>query len=191
MPSKPKAAAAGGGWGSSTMGILSDWVRQGTESFFATQRILLDLVVQQNTNTLQLVRDRLAGAGSAPVTALTEMAGEGISNFIAAQRVLLQLAERQNEIVMGAVSERATGPAPVAAMAELLRRLAFLLRRPGAHGNYLIRVFHRLAAFDFIDIFHPLDNAAPDCIFSIQEMSVVEANEELTVCAIGMIRTGH
>ena len=90
---------------------LTGWVRQGTESFFATQRILLDLVMRQNTNTFSAVRERLAGAGTVPVTALTEMAGEGISNFIAAQRVLLQLAQRQNEIVLGGVKERTPGRA--------------------------------------------------------------------------------
>src|SRR5581483_8468706 len=100
---------------------LSDWVRQGADSFFATQRILLDLVMRQNANTISAVRERIANVGSAPAAALTEMAGEGISNFIAAQRVLLQLAQRENEILMGSVSERAAAP-PVAAMSEMLRR---------------------------------------------------------------------
>src|ERR1043166_2475541 len=79
---------------SSTMSLLSEWVRQGTESFFATQRILLDLVMRQNGNTIEALRERLMGAASAPAAALTEMAGEGISNFIAAQRVLLHLAQQ-------------------------------------------------------------------------------------------------
>src|SRR5215472_10902506 len=120
MPTKPKPQAAGRG--SSTVTLLTEWVRQGTESFFATQRILLDLVMRQNATAMNTVRERLAGARSVPAEALTEMAGEGISNFIAAQRVLLQLAQRQNEIVMGGVSERTGGVPPVSAMTELLRR---------------------------------------------------------------------
>jgi hypothetical protein len=92
---------------SSTISMLAEWVRQGTESFFATQRILLDLVVRQNANTLGIVRERLADLRSAPAAALTEIAGEGISNFIAAQRILLQLAERQNELVMTGLKETA------------------------------------------------------------------------------------
>jgi len=120
MPSKPKPQA--GGRGSSTVALLTEWVRQGTESFFATQRILLDLVMRQNANALSAVRERLEGARSVPAAALTEIAGEGISNFIAAQRVLLQLAQRQNEIVMGGVAERAGGVPPAAALAGLLRR---------------------------------------------------------------------
>jgi hypothetical protein len=107
---------------SSTVSLLSEWVQQGTESFFATQRILLDLVMRQNANTVQAVKERFAGATSAPAAALTEMAGEGISNFIAAQRVLLHLAQRENELIMTGVKERAGGMAPVAVMSDLLRR---------------------------------------------------------------------
>ncbi len=101
--------------------MLSDWIRQGTESFFATQRILLDLVMRQNANTIKVVRERLAAARALPAETLAELAGEGVSNFVAAQRVLLHLSERQNEIVMGALEER-TGAVPaVGAMTELLR----------------------------------------------------------------------
>ena len=92
--------------------MLSGWVRQGTESFFATQRILMDLVMRQNANTFNAVRERLATARDARGHGATEMAGEGISNFIAAQRVLLHLAQRQNEIVMTGVKERTGGFAP-------------------------------------------------------------------------------
>ena len=110
MPNKPKAQAEGRG--SSTVSLLAEWVRQGTESFFATQRILLDLVMRQNANTIATVRERISGARSAPTAALTEVAGEGISNFIAAERVMLQLAQRQNEILMSGIKDRA-GAAPV------------------------------------------------------------------------------
>jgi len=108
--------------GSSTIALLSEWARQGTESFFATQRILLDLVMRQNANTFNALRERFTSASRAPAAALTEMAGEGMSNFIAAQRVLLHLAQRENELVMNAVKERAGGLAQVAAMSDLLRR---------------------------------------------------------------------
>jgi hypothetical protein len=107
---------------SSTVAMLSDWVRQGTESFFATQRILLDLVMRQNAKTVGIVREKFAAARTVPVEALTELTGEGISNFIAAQRVLLQLAQRQNEIVMTGLKDRAFGAAPLEAMTDLIRR---------------------------------------------------------------------
>jgi len=102
--------------------MLSEFVRQGTESFFATQRILLDLATRQNTTTIDAVRERLENARTAPVAALTEMAGEGLSNFIAAQRVLLQLTQRQNDLLLAGIAERADGVKPAGAMAELLRR---------------------------------------------------------------------
>jgi len=107
---------------SSGIALLTEWARQGTESFFATQRILLDLVMRQNSNTINAIRERVASAGSAPAAVLTEMAGEGMSNFIAAQRVLLHLAQRENELVMTGVKEHAGDRAPVKAMSELLRR---------------------------------------------------------------------
>ncbi|HTS27245.1 MAG TPA: hypothetical protein VMH81_15315 [Bryobacteraceae bacterium] len=106
----------------SPVSILSDWVRQGTESFFATQRILLDLVMRQNANTMQAVREQFANVRAAPGEILPEMAGEGISNFIAAQRVLLHLWQRQNEIVMTGVKERRGGFPPVAAVTDLISR---------------------------------------------------------------------
>src|SRR5690242_3604976 len=121
MPAKVKPEPPKTARESSGLTLLSEWVRQGTESFFATQRILLDLVMRQNSSTINAVRERLAGARTAPVEALTEMAGEGMSNFIAAQRVLLQLAQRQNDIVLGGVKEQ-VGIAPVEAMTDLLRR---------------------------------------------------------------------
>jgi len=121
MPNPSKPEPGGRSRESTPFSLLTEWVRQGTESFFATQRILLDLVMRQNTDTFSAIRERLAGASSLPMNALTEMAGEGISNFIAAQRVLLQLAQRQNEIVLGGVKERAPA-APLGAMTDLLRR---------------------------------------------------------------------
>jgi hypothetical protein len=123
MPAKAKAEpAAGRHLESSPLSLLSEWARQGTESFFATQRILLDLVMRQNTNTIAAVRERLAGVSTAPVAALTELAGEGMSNLIAAERVLLHLAQRENEILVGAIQERSGNSAPSAAMTNVIRR---------------------------------------------------------------------
>jgi len=118
---KPHAAATHTG-GSSPFSLLTGWVRQGTESFFATQRVLLDLVMRQNANALHAVQERLAAARAIPGEVLTEVGGEGLSNFVAAQRVLLHLAERENEIVMTGVKERTGDSAPLAAMTDLVRR---------------------------------------------------------------------
>ena len=82
----------------SPVALFSEWVQQGTENYFAAQRILLDLVMRQNAMAMNTLRERFAG--ERPVAAVSEFAGEGVSNFIAAQKILLNLADRQNEIVM-------------------------------------------------------------------------------------------
>ncbi len=122
MPPKAKPEPASRARGNSPVSLLSEWVRQGTESFFATQRILLDLVMRQNAKTFDAVRGRFETARTAPFAAMTEIAGEGISNFIAAQRVVLQLAQRQNEILVGGIHDRAAGTAVLAAATDLFRR---------------------------------------------------------------------
>ena len=106
----------------SSISMLAGWLRQGTESFFTSQRILMDLVARQNAHTLSAFQERLAEARKIASTAVTEMAGEGISNFIAAQRVLLNLAQRENEIFTTVVKERIGGPPPVAAVTDLFSR---------------------------------------------------------------------
>ena len=105
MPAKAKPEPAARE-SDNPVSMLAEWVRQGTESFFATQRILLDLVVRQNANTISAVKERLTDLRSVPAAALTEIAGEGISNFIAAQRIMLQLAQPQNEILRAGLKER-------------------------------------------------------------------------------------
>lgn len=102
--------------------LLTDWTRQGTETFFASQRILWDLVMRQNASTTTAFKEQLASVRTAPVAALTEMVGEGVSNLIAVERVLLHLAQRENEILMGAMQERTGKSAPAAAVTSFIRR---------------------------------------------------------------------
>ena len=105
----------------SIISLFSDLVQQGTENFFAAQRILLDLVMRQNAMAMHALRGRLATVTPASAL-LTDAAGEGFSHFVAAQKILLELAKRQNEIVMRGVKERVGAATPAAAMADLLRR---------------------------------------------------------------------
>jgi hypothetical protein len=122
MPEKHKPGTETHTRTSSPITMLSEWARQGTESFFATQKILLELVMRQNANTFKMVKERFAEARSLPASALTEVAGEGLSNFIASQRVILHLAERQNEILMSGVEERVEAIAPLSAVTGLVHR---------------------------------------------------------------------
>ena len=107
---------------SSIVSLLSGWMQQGVDSFFATQRILLDLAMRQNASVMHLLRERLTSPQHSPASILTELAGEGMSNFIEAQEVLLKLVQQQNEIVMGGVKERIGDSTTAAAMTDLLRR---------------------------------------------------------------------
>ena len=91
---------------SSFVTLLSGWMQQGVNSFFATQRILLDLAMRQNASVMHLLRERLADPHHSPAAILTELAGEGMSNFIEAQKVLLNLAQEQNQIGRASCRER-------------------------------------------------------------------------------------
>ena len=107
---------------SSFVSMLSGWMQQGVENFFATQRILVDLAMRQNAAAIQLVRERLADSRFSPVAILSELAGEGMSNFIAGQKVLLDLVHQENEIVLNGVKHRVGGSDAAVAMADLMRR---------------------------------------------------------------------
>jgi len=107
---------------SSFISLLSGWAQQGVQSYFATQRILLDLAMRQNASVIHAVRDRLSDPHHSPTAILTEVAGEGVQNLIHAQQVLADLIQRQNEIVMTGVKERVGGPAIAFAAIDLLRR---------------------------------------------------------------------
>ena len=107
---------------SSFVSLLSGWTQQGVQSFFATQRMLLDLAMRQNASVMQAVRQQLTDPHHSPTAILSEVAGEGVSNFIEGQKVLLDLSRQQNEILMSGVKER-VGDWPAAhALTDLLRR---------------------------------------------------------------------
>jgi hypothetical protein len=107
---------------SSFVSLLTGWAQQGVQSFFATQRILLDLAMRQNASIMHSVRQQLSDPHHSPAAILGEVAGEGVTNFIEGQKILLDLGQKQNEILMTGVKER-IGDWPAAqAMTDLLRR---------------------------------------------------------------------
>ena len=107
---------------SSFVSILSGWAQQGVQSFFATQRVLLDLAMRQNANVMHALRQQLSDPHHSPTAILSEVAGEGMTSFIEGQKVLLDLGKEQNEILMTAVKDR-VGDFPAAhAVTDLLRR---------------------------------------------------------------------
>jgi hypothetical protein len=92
------------------------------ESFFATQRILVDVAMRQNASAMKAMRESLSDPEHSPVVLLTELAVEGTANYIDAQRILLDLVQRENELLMEGVKERTIGSNPATAMVNLVRR---------------------------------------------------------------------
>src|SRR5271169_5593404 len=84
---------------SSFVSLLSGWVQQGVENFFATQRILVDLAMSQNAKVMNVVRGRFADPDFCPTEVASELAGEAMTNFIEGQKLLLTLARREHEIL--------------------------------------------------------------------------------------------
>ena len=107
---------------SSFVSLLTGWVQQGVENFFATQRILVDLATRQNTSAMNFVKERLNDPAYCPVEVLTELASEGMSNFIEGQKLLLNLVQREYEIVNTGVKERVGGYPVAVAVTDVMRR---------------------------------------------------------------------
>src|ERR1043166_3480681 len=107
---------------SSLFTLATGWMQQGVESFFATQRILVDLAMRQNLNLMKTFRDELSNPEHSPVALLTELAAEGTSTFIETQRILLDLAHQETELMMTGVKERVGDYPPAVAMTEMIRR---------------------------------------------------------------------
>ena len=107
---------------SSIVSLLSGWVQQGMESFFATQRILVDVAMRQNATAMKAMRESLSDPEHSPVALLTELVVEGTGNYIDAQRILLDLVQQENDLLMEGVKERVSGSNPAAAMVNMVRR---------------------------------------------------------------------
>jgi hypothetical protein len=79
--------------------MIAEWIRQGTEGFIATQKILLDLAAQQNALALTIVRERLGMIPTVSFKAVIDLTGACLQNFIEAQQIILDVAARQNSIL--------------------------------------------------------------------------------------------
>ena len=107
---------------SSLLSLLTGWVQQGVESFFATQRVLVDVAMRQNAVAMKTLREGMSDPENSPLAILAELAVEGTSSFVEAQRILLNMAQQENDIIMNGVKERVAGNMPMVAMTDLLRR---------------------------------------------------------------------
>jgi len=110
-------------YGPSTfISLLTGWVQQGVESFFATQRILVDVAMRQNVVATKTLQDGIFNPEHSPVAILSELAMEGTSSFVEAQKILLNLAQQENEIVMNGGKEHLAGSMRAMALTDLIRR---------------------------------------------------------------------
>jgi hypothetical protein len=124
MPKDKKEPTATHERSSSFVSLLTGWAQQGLESFFATQRILVDLAMRQNSGALKTIRRGLSEseAKDSPMKILTEVAVEGSANYIEAQRILLDMAQQENAIITGGIEERVGNYAGAVAMTSVIRR---------------------------------------------------------------------
>ena len=106
----------------SVVSLLSGWAQQGAQTFFATQRILLDLAMRQNANVMHVLRQQLSDPFRSPTTIIGEVVNEGVTSFLEGQKVLLDLGKQENEIVMTSVKERVGDCPRRHAAIDLLRR---------------------------------------------------------------------
>ncbi len=107
---------------SSFVSLLSGWMQQGVENLFATQRILVDVAMRQNTGAVDFVRKRLGDSTYCPTEMFSEVVGEGLANIIEGQKLLLHLAKQEYEIVTTGVKERVGGFTPAVAVTDLVQR---------------------------------------------------------------------
>ena len=107
---------------SSFVNLLSGWVQQGVENFFATERILVDLAMRQNGTVIEVLREKLTAPDFRPVAVAKEFAEEGLANFIEGQKLLLSLAQRENEILATGMKERVGGFAVTDALMNTIYR---------------------------------------------------------------------
>jgi hypothetical protein len=106
---------------SSVADLLGEWIRQGTEGFIATQKILLDLAAQQNALALTIVRERIGLFSPTPTKAAMDLAGKGVHNFFQAQQLLLDMVARQNTIVADGLRPGVAGT-PAEGLAEVVHQ---------------------------------------------------------------------
>jgi hypothetical protein len=107
---------------SSTFALLSGWAQQGAQTLFATQRIILDLAMRQNSSVMHAVREQLSDPHHSPTAILSEIVQDGMATFLEGQKVLLELGKQQNEILLTGVKERVGDDPRQVALIDLLRR---------------------------------------------------------------------
>lgn len=114
-----KEAAPQSSW--SVTGMVGDWVRQGTEGFIATQKILLDLAAQQNALALTIARERLGLISPTPSKTVVDLTSKTVHNLMEAQQTILDIAAKENDIIAEGVKPGMVDT-PVEGLAEVVHQ---------------------------------------------------------------------
>jgi hypothetical protein len=123
MPrTKKPVSSAQHGRPSTIVSLMTGWIEQGVESFFATQRVLVDVAMRQNAAMVKTLQEGISDREHSPVAILTDLAIEGTSSFTEVQKILLHMAQQENEIIMNGSKERMAGSARAAALTDLVQR---------------------------------------------------------------------
>lgn len=123
MPKNRKpGSSAQHGRPSTILSLMTGWIEQGVESFFATQRVLVDVAMRQNAAMMKTLQEGISDPEHSPVAILSDLAIEGTSSFTEAQKILLNLAQQENEIIMNGSKEQIAGLPRAVAVTDLVRR---------------------------------------------------------------------
>jgi len=71
---------------SSVVSFLSGWAQQGVQTFFATQRIILDLAMRQNANVMHIVRQQLSDPIILPAPSSAKWPAKASTTFSKARK---------------------------------------------------------------------------------------------------------
>ena len=106
---------------------LAGWARQGIDSFMAAQKILLDLVGQQNTLVIGMMRERLSKPSVPAGAAIAKNADYAVQGLTDAGKILLDLAASGTELVVNGMKEAVPLPATASALTNVLRHRVMTL----------------------------------------------------------------
>jgi hypothetical protein len=101
--------------------LLTDWARQGVQSFVAAQKILMDLAAQENALLIGMAKEGFSKPGARLGASVAGIAEKGVENLATAGKILLDLVADETALAVDGVKEGLRLPAPAGAMAEVAR----------------------------------------------------------------------
>ncbi len=101
--------------------LPTGWARQGVQSFVAAQKILMDLVAQENALLIGMVREEFGNPGSRLGASVVGIAEKGVENLTSVGKILLDLAGDEMALALDGAKDVLRLPAAAEAVAEVAR----------------------------------------------------------------------